>query len=232
MRAYDISSGALVWETTRPSTSPTEIKASGGRVFLAGSSSNHSYVGAWDPKSGALLWEDESTDSGIFRDISVKGDLVVAAGSSQSALLVRVYDARDGAMEWQDQTSVAPGFLDFATAVALNDRAVYVVGSSGQDFVLPEMLVRSYAAKDGTLLWDDRSHRSVGAPFGTTAVDVALGKNRLFVAGSALDFVVRAYDIQADGVACSSERPPISQASEFAQFDQNAGPTSLCSTDW
>jgi len=215
VRAYDISSGALVWETTRPSTSPTAIKANGSRVFLAGSSFNGSYVGAWDAKSGALLWEDQSTtDFSIFRDISVKGDLVVAAGSSQSALLVRAYDARNGAMEWQDQTSVAPGFRDFAAAVALNDRAVYVVGSSGQDFVYSEMLVRSYAAEHGTLLWDDRSHRSAG---GSSAVDVALGKNRLFVAGSALsDFVVRAYDIRADGLAYSSENAGDSQLFEVS----------------
>ena len=66
VRAYDITSGALVWETTRPSTSPTAIKASGGRMLFAGSSSNGSYVGVLDAKSGALLWEDQSTtDSSI-----------------------------------------------------------------------------------------------------------------------------------------------------------------------
>jgi hypothetical protein len=112
---------------------------------------------------------------------------------------VRAYDVRNGTMEWQDQTLVAPGFGDLATAVALNDRAVYVVGSSGQDFGYSEMVVRSYSAEDGTLLWDDRSHRSITG-FPTTAVDVALGRNRLFVAGYSLDdFVIRAYGIWNDG---------------------------------
>jgi outer membrane protein assembly factor BamB len=233
LRVYNVASGALLWETTRPLTSPTEIKASGGRVFLAGSSSDHSFVGAWDAKSGALLWEDNSTDPGIFLDISVKGDRVVAAGSSQSTVLVRAYDVEDGRLEWQDQTSC--GKSDRATGVALNDRAVYVVGSCSQDFVYSEMLVRSYGANDGTMLWEDRSHRTGGFLSVSGAVDVALGRNRLFVAGSETEetslgggpvqeFVVRAYDIQADGLTCSSETPPMSQSSEFAPFDPNASP--------
>jgi outer membrane protein assembly factor BamB len=206
VRAYSASSGALVWETTRPLTSPVAMKVIAGRVFLAGSSSNRSYVGALDAKSGALLWEDDATEPGIFRDIAVEGDRVVAAGSSGSALLVRAYDAPSGTIEWQDQTSVPPGSQDFATAVGLNNRAVYVAGSSGQDFLYSEMLVRGYDAVAGTLLWDDRSHRSLSPP-GATAVDMALGKNRLFVAGYALgvgtqfDFVIRAYGVRNDGTA-------------------------------
>ena len=206
MRAYNASSGALIWEATRPFTSPVAIKAIAGRVFVAGSSSNRSYVGAFDAKSGAPLWEDDATGPGIFRDIAVEGNRVVAAGSSGSALLVRAYDAPSGTIEWQDETLVLPGSRDFATAVALNNRAVYVAGSSGQDFLYSEMLVRGYDAVAGTLLWDDRSHRSANPP-GTTAVDVALGKNRLFVAGYAFgvgtqfDFVIRAYGVRNDGTA-------------------------------
>jgi len=202
VRAYHASSGELVWETTRPFTSPTAIKASAGRVFLAGSSSSRSYVGAFDAKSGALLWEDDVTEPGIVRDIAVHGNRVVAAGSSGAALLVRAYDIATGFIEWQDQTFGPPDSSDFATAVTLNDRAVYVVGGGVQGFNQTEMFVRGYDAVTGTLLWDDRSHRSTRP---TTAVDVALGKNRLFVAGYALgvgtssDFVIRAYDVRHDG---------------------------------
>ena len=89
--------------------------------------------------------------------------------------------------------------------VGVNSTAVYVGGNSGQDFVYSEMLVQGYDAATGTLLWDDRSHRSDGS---TTAVDMALGKNRLFVAGYTLgvgtDFVIRAYDIRNDGRAATA----------------------------
>ncbi len=200
VRAYNAASGALDWEITRPSTNPETIKALAGRVFLAGSSSNHSYVGAFDARSGALLWEDEATDpSSSFRDIAVDGNRVVAVGSSGSALLVRAYDV-GGVMEWEARTSVPPGYSDSGITVALNSTVVYVGGNSSQDFVYSEMLVQSYDAATGTLLWDDRSHRSATP---TTAVDMALGKNRLFVAGYTsgvgTDFVIRAYDVRNDG---------------------------------
>ena len=71
-------------------------------------------------------------------------------------------------------------------------------GLAGQDFGNSEFLVRAYDAHDGTLLWDDRSHPSSQ----TVAVDLQLGKFRLFVAGYAfdsatgLDFLIRGYDIR------------------------------------
>ncbi len=202
VRAYNPFSGALVWESTRPSTSPNAIKAVAGRLFLAGSSFNNNYVGAFSARTGDLLWEDDSMQPGFFRDIAVEGNRVVAAGSSGSSLLVRSYDAESGILEWQDQPVLPFGFRDFATSVALNDRAVYIAGSSSQDFVYSEILVRGYDASTGELLWDDRSHRSSSSS--TTAVDVALGKNRLFVAGYALgggtDFVIRAYGIRNDAM--------------------------------
>jgi hypothetical protein len=183
-------------------------------VFLAGSSFDSSYVGALDVKNGEWLWEDDATGpSGGFGAIAVHGQRVVAAGSVGPNLLLRAYDASTGTVEWQDQPApVSPGHNDRASAVALNARAVYVVGSSFQPLGSSEMLVRAYGM-DGTLLWDDRSHRSVGVP-GTSAVDVALGKNRLFVTGYAqgvrADFVVRAYDVRADGAASQLETAGLS----------------------
>ena len=82
LRAYNALSGELVWETTRPSTTPTAIDVVAGRVFLAGSSFNSSYVGALDAKNGEWLWEDDATGpSGGFGDLAVHGQRVVAAGS-------------------------------------------------------------------------------------------------------------------------------------------------------
>ena len=211
VRAYHAASGALVWETMRLATTPAQIEASAGRVFVAGTSTPspaRSYVGAFDAQTGALLWEEEETDVSGFADIAADRHRVVAAGRMGEAShgwLVRVYDAPSGHLEWEHQTVMEPGYFEGANAVALNERAVYVAGGSHYDPLLGgryhEMLVRAYDAVAGTLLWDDRSHRAAAAG---GAVDVALGTHRLFVLGLTAnqgpfqDFVIRAYDIQTD----------------------------------
>ena len=59
--------------------------------------------------------------------------------------------------------------------------------------------MRAFDAETGSLLWEDNSHFSTD---NATAVDMVLGKNRLFVAAQVVnatsDFVIRAYDIRPD----------------------------------
>jgi outer membrane protein assembly factor BamB len=203
LRAYDASSGKLTWEFAHEAAFPTALKAISGRVFLTGSASSQPYIAAFEGKSGLLLWDDAPSISGAFNEIAVKHERIVAAGSSGTGLLVRAYDVRNGHMAWQDQTSVLPGYGEVATAIALSDDAVYIGGSSRKDFVYSEVLVRAYDSADGSLLWDDRSHRTRNS----AAVDLALGKNRLFVAGytytapNNTDFLIRAYRVRTDGTA-------------------------------
>jgi outer membrane protein assembly factor BamB len=197
LRSYIARSGELSWEVTRPSTFPSKLKVLSGRVFLAGSSSTPTYVGAYAAKSGVLLWEDNALVPGFFSDMAVKGRRLVVAGSSGRGLLVRAYDVRNGTMEWEDQPPVLPGFGEFAAAVDLNSEAVYIAGSSGKNFEYSEAMVRAYDAGGGSLLWDARSHRSLMS----AAVDVALGRNRLFVAGytttgTSTNFLIQAYDVR------------------------------------
>jgi hypothetical protein len=86
---------------------------------------------------------------------------------------------------------------------------VYAAGSSGEFFGNSEFLVRAYNAADGSLLWDDRSHASTE----TAAVDLALGKFRLFVAGytfnssTETDFLIRAYDTRSDATDSHRKGP-------------------------
>jgi outer membrane protein assembly factor BamB len=201
IRVYNVKSGALLWETTRPSTGVVAVKANADGVFLAGASSRQYYIGAYDIKNGTLLWEDQGgAASAQFLDLAVTGDQVVATGMQQSALILNAYDAATGARRWEALTSPPVGVNDRGVAVASNGRAVYVCGgsSNAQNFEDSEFLVQAYDAATGTLLWDDRSH---GSSY-SRAVDLALGKNRLFVAGYAtsttMDFVMRAYDIRGD----------------------------------
>lgn len=200
LRAYNLSSGSLIWERGRPMTSPVQLEALGGRVFVAGSAANRPYLAAFEGRNGGLLWEDAAAASGFFRDIAGVSGRVVAVGTAGNGLLVRAYEPASGTILWQDRPAVAPGFGESALTVALDRQLVYVAGHSGRDLSYSEVLVRAYRAGDGALLWDDRSHRSNSSG----ARDMVLGQNDLFVTGStsapnpSMDFLIRAYDIRGD----------------------------------
>ena len=201
VRAYNAASGTLAWEMSRPATSPLALKAVGPRVLLAGLSSGAGYLGAFDAGSGALLWEDQVTEPSSFRDLAVEGNRAVVVGSAGGAVLVRSYDVTTGSIQWDQRSTPGPDTSEFATTVAVNGRSVYVGGAGVGDFVYSEILVRAHDAATGALLWDDRSHRST-RPALASATDLALGKNRLFVAGYGsgvgTDFIIRAYDIRGN----------------------------------
>jgi hypothetical protein len=200
VRAYDISSGDLDWELVRVATTPVQLSADQGHVFLAGLSDTHPYLAIYEPRSGSVLWEDEPPVNGIFRDVAVKHHRVVAVGSAGSGLLVRAYDESTGSLQWEDRPPVMAGDQESGNAIALNDAVVYICGSAGKDFQGSDLLVRAYHGATGQLIWDDRSHPSIVS----AAVDLALGRNRLFVvgytSGTGSDLVIRAYDIRRDGI--------------------------------
>lgn len=200
VRAYDAASGDLDWETSRQTVVPTTLKLASGRLLVAGAAGASTYLAAFSARNGALLWDDMAPTSGILSDIAVTGPRIAAAISSGTSFAVRVYDLITGSLEWEDRPTTFPGFHEHVSAVVLNENAVYAAGSSGEDFGASEFMVRAYDARNGTLLWDDRSHPSAQ----TAAVDLVLGKFRLFVAGSTLDgststdFLIRAYDVRSD----------------------------------
>jgi len=206
VRAYDAVSGDLVWETTQPLVSPTTLKLASGRLIVAGAASTatsfNTYLAAFSAKSGALLWEDRAPTTGFFRDIAIKESRIVSAAQSGRAFVVRTYDLITGNVEWEDRPTIPAGFGGAVAAVALNGDTVFAAGSVGEDFGASEFMVRAYDAGTGTLLWDDRSHPSLD----TVAVDLALGKFRLFVVGytsdgsTSTDLLIRAYDARVDTI--------------------------------
>jgi hypothetical protein len=125
---------------------------------------------------------------------------LVGALRSGFSYAIRVHDAATGQLQWQDRPTVAPGFNELFLAVDLNDTAVDAAGAAWQDVGNSELLIRAFDVRDGTPIWDDRSHPSAQ----TAAVDLQLGKSRLFVAGytfdsvTSSDFVIRGYDIRFD----------------------------------
>lgn len=200
VRAYDASSGDVNWEIGHPGIIPATMKLASGRLLVAGAAGSSTYLAAFSAKTGASLWDDMVPTSGGILDIAVAGSRIAAAIGSGTGFAVRAYSLRTGSLEWEDRPSISPGFFEDVRAVVLNEHTVYVAGSSGEFFGNSEFLVRAYNAVDGSLLWDDRSHASTE----TAAVDLALGKFRLFVAGSTFDsstgadFLIRAYDARSD----------------------------------
>lgn len=195
VRAYDAVSGDVAWETGRQGVSVTTIRLDSGRLLIGGSAGSNTYLAAISTKNGAFFWQDATPMPGFVIDIAANGPRIAAAIVGRESA-VRVYDLTTGNVKWEDRPTIPPGFRESFLTVGLNQNAVYVAGSVGQDFGIGEFLVRAYDASTGLLLWDDRSHPSTAT---TTAVDLAVNNNRLFVAGTTnSDLLIRAYDARMD----------------------------------
>jgi hypothetical protein len=200
VRAYDAASGDLDWEISQPGVIPATMKLASGRLLVAGAAGPSTYLAAFSARTGASLWDDMVPTSGGILDIAVAGSRIAAAISSGTGFAVGVYRLTTGKGIWEDRPTISPGFFENVRAIVLNEDTVYAAGSAGELYGNSEFLVRAYNAVDGSLLWDDRSHASTD----TAAVDLALGKFRVFVAGytsdssTNADFLIRAYDARVD----------------------------------
>jgi glucose dehydrogenase len=203
VRALDAATGAVVWEVTRQSTIPARLLVQSGLVIVGGSAAANTFLGAFSAATGIVVWQDMAPTAGADADIAVSGFRIAAAINSGSQFAVRVLDMRNGILQWQERSAAGAGFHEHALAVGINSDAVFIAGNSGQDFGNSQFLVQAYDAATGNLLWDDRSHASPQ----TTAVDLAVGKFRLFVAGSTTnsatgtDFLIRVYDLRPNTTA-------------------------------
>jgi len=211
VRAYDASSGDLNWEIGRPGIVPATMKLASGRLLVAGAAGSSTYLAAFSANTGASLWDDMVPTAGGILDIAVAGSRIAAAISSGTGFAVRAYSLSTGALEWEDRPTISPGSFENVPSIVLNEDTVYAAGSAGEFFGNSEFMVRAYDAVNGSLLWDDRSHASSE----TAAVDLALGKFRLFVAGytsdssTDADFLIRAYDARVDAADSQSKVPQL-----------------------
>jgi hypothetical protein len=198
VRAYDARSGAVLWDISRPSVTPTRLLLQSGLVIVAGSAAANTFIGAFAGVNGTVVWQDMTPTTGTVMDLAANGTRIAAAINSGSQFAVRVLDTNTGLLQWEQTSTAAPGSHEHLLAAGINTDTVFVAGDAGQDFGNSQFLVQAYDVLTGHLLWDDRSHSSAR----TTAVDLAVGKFRLFVAGyttnstTNADFLIRAYDIR------------------------------------
>jgi glucose dehydrogenase len=175
-------------------------------------------VRAYDTATGTFEWRDQSPlASGIITTVVIDdlGQRVFGAGYAQGGegtdILVRAYDARTGDRLWEDVAN--KGRDDFVQGIAASRMGVFVVGYGGNiggsslDF-----LVRAYAPRTGTLLWEDRVDN---AGKDDAAWKVATEGDVVFVAGSAFDgttqeLIIRAYDATSGHLAWESRQAGVS----------------------
>jgi len=143
VRAYDLSSGALLWEDLSDEEPGSErgrsVALAGGRLLVAGSARDFDegnalpLVRCYDARRGSLLWDDPGTEGSIFDSAGAVAEskgVAVVAGSVQEGeepveTLVRGYSIRTGALAFEDRSEGAESGHSAAAA----GRRAFVAGA-------------------------------------------------------------------------------------------------------
>jgi outer membrane protein assembly factor BamB len=223
VRAYDASTGALVWQDQFDSpgfTGAESLAVNQGRVFVGGFSdtdvSSDALVRTYDAVTGTLLWQHRTAGQfggfSTIRGLDSDSTRVFAAGSVTNAsgkqdFLVQAYDAETGALFWHDQVDKG-GEGDAGEGIATEGSRVFARGVGGRHCLNAPAppsdcagLIRSYDRKTGTLLWEqeidvtgtDDLPQAVLAREGIVFLALAVGVSGPGGGGSG-DWLVQAYD--------------------------------------
>jgi outer membrane protein assembly factor BamB len=213
VRAHNVRSGQIIWESLHPTACRAmAIATDGKRVVIAGQGTaglDDINTQSFDADTGEFLWEARSGITSGFENalvaVDIERKLAFVAGwirwvpgsQNQEAFLVRAYHAETGVLHWEDQFPgpdpfVARCLCHGRDLVAQNGRVV-VVGVAV--FSLAHgpgtWLVRTYDAKDGNLLWAD-DFTTAGGVGGTPyssrgGLGVAIDGGRTFVIGAGIN---------------------------------------------
>lgn len=195
VRAYDSATGALVW-SDRPAGEPgqdlaSDVDASEQGVVVCGTVSEAGAgkfgVRFYGLTDGHLIWEDQS-QFGSADACDVLGTTVYVAGNIRNSttgpdFTVRAYDSATGVLLWEDQFDGGAEVGDFAHAFSIASGRLYAVGRIQQTADNDDIVIRSYDAHTGALIW----HQVFAGAAGESdeAFAVAVGQGRVFVTGRA-----------------------------------------------
>ena len=200
VRAYDASSGELVWQDHIPGFSGAyTLTYHGGRLFAGGwtgtAQAQSALVRAYHARHGTRLWSRltpgaHDISATYTKVVRAQGNRVFAAQSivAEGVVFVprvKAFDAATGALRWEDVID-DPG-SNWINDLAIAAGRVFAVGyggaqcSSGSESNC-DAVVRAYGATSGTLLWkrevdlsgtDDLAHLVAANPErGSVYVDV------------------------------------------------------------
>jgi len=223
VRAYDAATGRVLWHERLDlfggTDQPDAMALRGRHLFVAGSTVHAQNPGhtidldwlvrSYDAATGAVHWQDRFDLAGredLASSLAASSAGVFVAGSGTNAaahsdFLIRAYRPRDGKVLWSDQVEVAPqGDWLVPTGVATLGNRVVVSSATNDASTSLDWLVRTYKAREGGLLWQDRFDLAGG--YDTPGFQaIAAGAHRAFVLGTAAGarrgkLVVRAYDVR------------------------------------
>jgi hypothetical protein len=208
-RAYDARNGTPRWESVvnaGTNAFASGITATADAVFVSGVVLSDWLVRALDTETGELLWEDRFDRSGRSDSprpgaIAVSEGLLFVVGSADSfsVWVVRAYEAATGRLVWQDQLAVNPG-LNGAESLVVEGGRVFV-GGFGTTPTSDDLIVRSYEARTGRLLWEHRT--PTANPDFATLRGLGSDGRRIFAAGTVanasgkFDLLVLALDFES-----------------------------------
>jgi outer membrane protein assembly factor BamB len=191
------STGNVRWADQTPLMAGISTKvitaALGDTAFVAGYNSivpNDSdiFVRAYNTKTGNVLWHNilgkgrDDLPQGLVAGPSAV--VVVGYGGNTSVppitalnALIRAFHPVTGQMLWEDQIDKGDSIDDIAWTVSIDGDQVFVAGTTNAISASRNMILRSYHATTGALLWEIQ--RTGVSP---TAIDAR--SDRVFVAGS------------------------------------------------
>jgi PQQ-like domain len=216
VRAYDLTSGRILWDNVLDKGSddlPQALSANSNVVVVAGYGGNVGgpyvdfVVRAYDPLTGAVLWDDQVDKSGTDDAawaVAIEGNQVFVAGTTSvgftNDLIVRAYDARSGKLKWEIRRAGA-----FPLKIASTPGRLFVAG-----FVSSNTFVAALNLKNGGIIWQDTSRPGV-------YFDLAVKTNFVIATGAnnKRGIVVQVYDPQTGAVVWSDQSSPQAGFAEF-----------------
>jgi outer membrane protein assembly factor BamB len=156
VRAYDGTSGAVLWHDVRSepggvSHESVGIATAGSYVVAAANLYREdgfpTLLRALDTASGTLLWETIEPDVAYLTDVAIVGDRVISVGcvgDGPIGTLVRTHDLRTGTRQWQEHHEVAGGISSCASAVSAAPGRVVIGGGSTSASNETSILMRAY----------------------------------------------------------------------------------------
>ena len=226
VRAYNLSTGALLWEDTE-GTAGTDgsannsgalaIAAQGGRVYVAGKLYTRDVDGggasfavrAYDAATGGLDWRDYYDLFSYFDDaahaIYLQGSTVFAGGyvtrsSGGRAFAVRAYNASKGTVLWTDLAGGYDVEANAVEALTASGSAVYAAGASTKDYYTG-FATKGYHMTKGTILWQSYIDPEIpaGSALAPTAAAICSTGGAVFSGGtSSVAGAGQAFTVQAN----------------------------------
>lgn len=163
VHAYSAATGGTVWQDVfnrGRDDRPQDLAANRSAVVVVGYGGNtpgHTLdflVRAYNPLTGALLWEDQVDSGGDDQawDVALTDTQAIVAGSAGSALILRAYDLSSGTLAWDVRRP-----LFTPTTLQVRGGRIFVGGSQASDATPPVNVASTQVFKltTGQVLWAD-----------------------------------------------------------------------------